>query len=84
MYYQINVAIQSKPANQTWNGKPEFTHFFATAPQSCTDRESMLAVHRELSHAFPSPTYLIEVTHKVESGTVVDVAAMRAAIAARS
>ena len=68
MHYDINVGQQYK---KTVNGEPLYTHFFATAPRSVTDKMKLKRVYLALKKAFPEPEFSISVSYRCESGQYI-------------
>lgn len=59
MYYRINVA---KRMGKDWTGKNDrYIHFFATAPESILDMETLKIVLQEILNKFQSPEYEVTV-----------------------
>lgn len=69
-HYTINVSKRrEKPG---WNGEPAYSHFFATAENSCVTAKEALEVYAALKLVFPAPEYQIAVTHWEARGREVD------------
>lgn len=65
-HFKINVAQRD---GTHWDGRPRFVHFFATAPESCRDREKADAVLIALRARFPEEEgFQITMTHWVCRG----------------
>ena len=70
MYYEINVA---KRRDKAVYGGSEYTHFFATAPRSCTTEGITKDVVKIFKEKFPEPEYKIDVTMWQNLGTGISV-----------
>ncbi len=68
MYYEINVAKQT----QQRPGESPYTHFFATAPRSITDKYHLKQVLDSFKGKFPKPFYKISVTYHPDIAYGVD------------
>lgn len=66
MYYEINVSKRDNP--NTHLGKLGYSHYFATAPRSLTDRESAINMVKVFQEKFPEPEYQISVSYDPEEG----------------
>ena len=71
MYYEINVAV--KDAKPGWNGKPTYSHFFATTPRSITDENKLRQVIVILKEKFPEPEFQITAWNSRDYREKVDI-----------
>jgi len=70
MYYEINIAKQSKLGRIE---RPDYRHFFATAERSITTESELKAVLLYLVPAFPMPEFNITVTKWEKLGEQVNI-----------
>ena len=68
MYYDINVGQHYKDGMR---GEPLYTHFFATAPRSVTDKGKLKRVYLALKKAFPAPEFNITVSYREQANSFV-------------
>jgi len=68
MYYEINVSKRIENGFNSEGKKyaPEYRHFFATAPRSCTSQSQLKKVLKEIVEKFPKPAYEVMVTYNSE------------------
>lgn len=64
-YYEVNVSKKN-----THDGR--YSHFFATAPRSITDRIRLRAVLDEIKAKFPEPEFVVSATFVECIGYSVD------------
>lgn len=57
MHYEINIGKKDKKPG--WNGKPSYTHFFATHERSIPSELKLRRVLTVFKEAFPEPEYNI-------------------------
>ena len=66
MYYEINVAKKNEKLG--WDGKPAYSHFFATSDHSCVSKEQATEVYYVLKARFSEPDYKISVSLRQHTG----------------
>lgn len=57
MYYEINVSKETKDG---------YSHYFATAPRSITNKAQLILVAKDFSERFPAPEFNISVRYVPE------------------
>lgn len=67
-HYVINVAKSVSGQGIGPSGWSDYRHFFRTG-ETLANLADAVAVHAELREAFPSPAYLLTVTHWRAEGT---------------
>jgi hypothetical protein len=74
MHYEINVAKRN--AKPGFDGKPTYSHFFATAERSITNEEKLREVYSMLRLTCPEPAFQITITRVETTGAFVDPATL--------